>query len=93
MAYETPAMANCCVQALVHIGIKANNRWLPQWVCAGWMDVWIQVGTKRAVRIASAFDSGSVRRFCQSVAICSSLEQSLVGMQMINDKVFVCLEC
>jgi hypothetical protein len=36
-------MGNCCFQALVHIGLEATNGLLPQWVCAGWMDVWIQV--------------------------------------------------
>jgi hypothetical protein len=49
-------------------------------------------GTKRAVRIAWHLHQ-PLTRCNPPAAICSSLEESLVGMHMINGNVFVCLEC
>lgn len=81
-------MANCCFQALAHIGIEADNGLLPQWVCAGRICGyrWHQASCQDRMASPSA-----LTRCNPPAAICSSLEQSLVGMQVNNGNVFCLL--
>jgi hypothetical protein len=68
------AVANCCFQTLVHIGIEANNGLLPSGcVPVGCVDIG---GTKRAVRSTWHLHQPSTRyppAAYDAAAICSSL--------------------